>query len=76
MNNTSYDYGYLFILTLVIIVIILFFISVVIPFCNQRKYIKTEIARSTGREKKYWKKELRKLWLSLLPFSNYFINND
>ena len=31
-------------------------------------YIKMEIARSRGEEKKYWKQEKRRLWLSLLPF--------
>ena len=31
-------------------------------------YINLEIHRSTGEERNYWKREKRRLWLSLLPF--------
>ena len=37
-------------------------------FSQDLKYIKREIRRTRGREQKYWKREKRRLWLSLLPF--------
>ena len=35
-------------------------------FSRELQYINMEIARTTGSERKYWKKQRRKLWLSLL----------
>ena len=37
-------------------------------FSRERNYINTEIERTTGAERRYWKREKRRLWLSLLPF--------
>lgn len=37
-------------------------------FIQEMKYINQEIARTIGSERKYWKREKRRLWLSLLPF--------
>ena len=31
-------------------------------------YLNREIARIEGAEREYWKREKRRLWLSLLPF--------
>ena len=31
-------------------------------------YLNREIARTEGAEREYWKREKRRLWLSLLPF--------
>ena len=36
-------------------------------FNTQRNYIKIEMKRSTGREYRHWKKELKKLYLRKLP---------
>ena len=65
-----------------IIVLIIIILAVVAIFHSTRlicsimpdiKYIKMEINRSTTREgKKYWKRELRKLYIESLPFSSYF----
>lgn len=37
-------------------------------FSKELNYINMEIGRTTGGEQKYWKREKRRLWLSLLPF--------
>ena len=37
-------------------------------FYQELDYINMEIGRTTGGEQKYWKREKRRLWLSLLPF--------
>lgn len=37
-------------------------------FRRELRHINLEIARTVGRERKYWRREKRRLWLSLLPF--------
>ena len=37
-------------------------------FRRELKYIKTEINRSDGGERRYWLHQKKKLWLSLIPF--------
>lgn len=37
-------------------------------FSRELQYIKLEIGRTRGAERKYWKRKKRRLWLSLLPF--------
>ena len=37
-------------------------------FSNELRYINMEIKRNIGSQKKYWQKEKRRLWLSLLLF--------
>ena len=59
----------------VAIVIIFFTLALAIgliknvySFRHELNYIKREIARSEGDQRKHWEKEKRRLWLSLLPF--------
>jgi len=40
-------------------------------FARELKYFNTEIKRTSGNERKYWKRRKRRLWLSLLPFVKY-----
>ena len=37
-------------------------------FSRDLDYLNREIARTEGAEREYWKREKRRLWLSLLPF--------
>ena len=37
-------------------------------FKRDLKYVKTEIKRTRGSERRAWQKEKRRLWLSLIPF--------
>lgn len=37
-------------------------------FSHDLKHLNIEIGRTEGAEREYWKREKRRLWLSLLPF--------
>lgn len=40
-------------------------------FFQELKYINCEIKRTDGSERRYWIRQRRKLWLSLIPFVKY-----
>ena len=53
--------------------IILFCDKVVIPFIDERSSLKIELSCSESTaEKRYWKKELRKLYLRQIPLIGMF----
>ena len=37
-------------------------------FSHELDYLNREISRTEGAEREHWKREKRRLWLSLLPF--------
>ena len=60
---------------LLVIVIIIFAVFLLVglvikiyEFSMELNYINMEIRRTTGEAQKCWKRERRRLWLSLLPF--------
>lgn len=56
---------------IIIFFVVLFLVGLVIKineFSHELDYINREIGRTTGGEQRYWKREKRRLWLSLLPF--------
>ncbi len=65
-------------LNLTFITVILFFVALALyfyilsPIMRMRKYFKSEIQRSQGKEKEYWKKKLRKLYMQYIPFIGRF----
>ena len=40
-------------------------------FSRELKSINMEIQRTSGGERRYWKRQRRRLWLSLIPFVPY-----
>lgn len=42
-----------------------------LDFETELRYLKREIDRAIGKEKKYWIRRRRRLWLSILPFVKY-----
>ena len=55
----------------IVFFVIVFLVGLVVKineFSHELDYINREIGRTTGGEQKYWKREKRRLWLSLLPF--------
>lgn len=44
------------------------FVSRMYEFSRELDFINREIQRTSGGEQRYWKREKRRLWLSLLPF--------
>ena len=70
------NFGTDFVVDVLFAIIIVFFSAAFLVACvikihgfiRQLHYINREIGRTTGREQRYWKREKRRLWLSLLPF--------
>lgn len=60
-------------ITILIIFLFLFmamvklYVNTIKPFIRTRSYIKMKIATSDGMKYSYWKKELRKLYISHIP---------
>lgn len=40
-------------------------------FSYELKYLNSEIKRTEGAEQRYWIRQRRRLWLSLIPFVKY-----
>ena len=40
-------------------------------FLQELEYINMEIQRTDGSERRYWIRQRRRLWLSLIPFVRY-----
>ena len=73
MNNIDSIVGVVFLLIIAFLVILLIIVLAikVNSFSQKLDYIKMEIQRSRGEERRYWIREKRRLWLSLLPFCRY-----
>lgn len=56
---------------IILIVILGALILFLVDFFRELRYLNKEIACNTGAERKYWVRERRRLWLSLLPFVKY-----
>ena len=70
--NTEFDTTTVYLL----IILVLFFATVILislvikfnRFSRELSRINMEINRNTGSQLAYWKREKRRLWLSLIPF--------
>ena len=55
-----------------ILIILLFGLAQFINgFSQELKYINGEIKRTDGSERRYWIRQRRRLWLSVIPFVKY-----
>ena len=74
MTNDNY-YAMIFIIILFLAPLFLgsFYVNFYLPFDRQKKSIKLEIDRADSEEKEYWEKELKKLYISIIPFSAKFV---
>ena len=74
MSNFLSDRSIILIFVAIAIVLLfILMISIIIrieEFQNKLKYIKLEINRTRGVERKYWIRRKRRLWLSLFLFFN------
>lgn len=60
--------GYILCILLIALPLItLYLFKKIKSFVNKRNYIIMEIKRSDGRELRYWKRELKKLYISIIP---------
>lgn len=75
MEQTGASFG----LDVIIVIVIVFlgcmilarFVNWILTFRRELKLLKSEIGRTFGRERKYWVRKRRRLWLSILPFVRY-----
>ena len=63
------------VLVIVIALAVIFVIceKVLIPFNAKTRYIKMEIKRSNGSERRHWQKKLKKHYLRSVPFIGKFL---
>ncbi len=57
----------IFLVVLILFFLCVFIVEVWLPFWEQRKYLKAEVHRSGGEERRYWKRELRYFYLRNIP---------
>ena len=73
-NNTIWlIWGIILAILLFFPVLIAFIMGVIVPFNETRDFIKMEMNRASGRKYRYWKKELRNLYLSHIPIVRWFV---
>ena len=53
-------------------VVLAFYFNVIAPFMKARDYIKMVMQRSDGDEYYYWKRELKRLYISHIPIIGRF----
>lgn len=71
IEMTSDSCFIVFVGIILIVVLGAFFLSFLIDFLLELRYLNKEIACTHGEERAYWIRQRRRLWLSLLPFIKY-----
>ena len=73
-QNSNYAwFYYIVVLPIIFICIFAFYMNVIHPFTEEKKYIKSEMRRSYGDEYYYWKRELRNLYIENIPVFGWII---
>ena len=72
-NNPNAEiYCFIGIVAVFFLFLLLFgLVSFVNDFSRELRLLNNEIGRTTGGERRYWKRRKRRLWLSLIPFVKY-----
>lgn len=72
------NYGKRPYMAIVAIIGIVFLIAILVgiamwwnDFSQELRYLNNEIRRTDGAEQRHWKRQKRRLWLSLIPFVRY-----
>lgn len=73
MNNQSNNYILIFVVSGILLLCIIcagiaYFVN---EFMPELRRLNIEIKRSEGSERRFYKKQRRRLWLSVLPFVKY-----
>ena len=61
-----------FIVIIGLFIVLAFLFNVVMPFIKDRDYIRMEMQRSNDEEYYYWKRELKRLYISHIPIIGRF----
>lgn len=73
-SDAVFPLGLIAVFPLLILMILVLYYNVVRPFLESDEYIKLEIGRAgSEREKRYWKRELKKLYVSMIPFLGEYL---
>lgn len=70
MSKTSIAFLWIFAILASPIILVLIGIRIS-EFIRELRYLNTEIARTSGEQRRHWLRCRRRLWLSLLPFVRY-----
>jgi MFS family permease len=79
MGDDATKWREIFLVPALVGIVAVFFLGLIIvgltsfinDFSLELKYLNTEIGRTEGAERRYYIRQRRKLWLSLLPFVKY-----
>lgn len=55
------------------ILVVKFIAGTYMPFAEERDYLRMEVMRTHGNERIHWQHELRRLYLSLIPFIGVYL---
>lgn len=70
INNENWVY--IFVIGVLFLLILIVGLSIKInEISHELKYLNYEIKRTEGKERRYWIRRKRRLWLSLIPFVKY-----
>ena len=71
----NFDMGFWLVTVILILFFFILFLYALIlhfiEFYDELRYLRNEINRTDGAERKYWMRKKRRLWLSLIPFVKY-----
>lgn len=72
-NNFDAElYSLIIIIAAFFLIVLLFGLAQFInDFSRELRYLNNEIERTTGSERRYYIRQRRRLWLSLIPFVKY-----
>ncbi len=70
-SNTTLYFLLILIAIIVLLILIVVFAQFINEFSRELKYLNNEIRRTTGDERKHWRRQKRRLLLSLIPFVKY-----
>lgn len=72
-NNPDTELYWLIGIVVAFFLILLLFglVNFINGFSSELRYLNSEIGRTTGGERRYWIRQRRRLWLSLIPFVKY-----
>ncbi len=78
MEYSTFDIFVLFIAGIVILFFVLvfaikFFLTMYLPFAEEREYIKEKIKSKSGEERLFWESELKNLYIGVIPLLGEYI---
>ena len=73
MNDAMF-YIVIFVVSLFVLGFYAFYVKIIKPLIEKKNSIKEEMLYSHGRERDYWKRELKKFYISCIPIIGKLIS--